>query len=29
MLARLSIHNLALIERADLDLGPGMTVLTG
>jgi DNA repair protein RecN (Recombination protein N) len=29
MLARLSIHNLALIERAELELGAGMNVLTG
>jgi DNA repair protein RecN (Recombination protein N) len=29
MLARLSIHNLALIERAELELGPGLNVLTG
>ena len=29
MLARLSIHNLALIERAELELEPGLNVLTG
>ena len=29
MLARLHIHNLALIERAELELGPGLNVLTG
>jgi DNA repair protein RecN (Recombination protein N) len=29
MLARLSIHNLALIERAELELGEGLNVLTG
>jgi DNA repair protein RecN (Recombination protein N) len=29
MLARLSIHNLALIERAELELGSGLNVLTG
>jgi DNA repair protein RecN (Recombination protein N) len=29
MLARLSIHNLALIERAELELSAGMNVLTG
>jgi DNA repair protein RecN (Recombination protein N) len=29
MLVRLSIHNLALIERAELELGPGLNVLTG
>ena len=29
MLARLSIHNLALIERAELELGHGLNVLTG
>lgn len=29
MLASLSIRNLAVIERVDLDFGPGLTVLTG
>ena len=29
MLARLHIHNLALIERAELELCPGLNVLTG
>ena len=29
MLLRLHIENLALIERAELELGPGLTVLTG
>ena len=29
MLVRLHIHNLALIERAELELGPGLNVLTG
>ena len=29
MLVRLHIHNLALIERAELELAPGLNVLTG
>ncbi len=29
MLAELRVHNLALITRAELELGPGLTVLSG
>lgn len=29
MLKRLSIHNLVLVERADLEFNPGLTVITG
>ena len=29
MLVRLHIENFALIERADLELGPGLNIITG